>query len=352
MDANTGFISGSPQKEIKKQEYQIKLINPWSNIGIIVNITVAPTTYPILKWYNETINITPGKNYAHLQICEILGDDLEFSVDNLIDGFTFNSEDCSISGMILKETTTVTDFTCINKYGSLHFHIKIFSIFSDIPVIANYTNMLYLFYRETYTDLQVAQCVGRDLEYSIGPELPRALTFDEKTGLINGRVEVEPGYGSPHVLKCINENGTDKAYINVYIETSDYPILIDNIEILDLTAGEELTRKRICTVTGKDLTYSIEPELPEKITIDNTTGYLNGYVTTVIELTNYTVKITGSGRTVSFWFVLLSHLPEYPVIVPSTIIDMVILQFNSEIKSKQLFVAVGTNISISVFPGI
>lgn len=109
----------------------------------------------------------------------------------------------------------------------------------------------------------------------------------------------------------------------------------------------------ICRVTGKNLIYSIIPNLPySTLKFDKSSGIISGYISKSFKEVNSTVLISGSGKQVSFNFMLMSVIIDEPRIIPSSIIPNISLIFGEEMKNVYLFVAVGSNLKINVNPSL
>lgn len=103
-------------------------------------------------------------------------------------------------------------------------------------------------------------------------------------------------------------------------------------------------------MSGDNLTYSITPRLPMLLSLDPSNGDLNGYITGEFDTVEETIIIKNEYGITNFTFSLSSLIEPYPIVVESSIIQSVEFTVNEKITATLLFQAVGTNLSITVFP--
>lgn len=264
-----------------------------------------------------------------------------------IQDLKFNENNQTISGKVLRIVSEDMNFIAYNEYGSAKVSLQIISEHPTKPIITVVNQTNSLIYYEYYEFLPVL-CLGKNLIYNLTGNLPPNLEFNSKTGIIKGLVLSTPPFDKDFTLTCSNVNGTASDHFNIKIIYSDYPIIITHEDNKQLTAGMDYNNEEISYVTGNDLTYSIDPELPGQLYINQKDGSLNGYFTERFEIINRTVTISGHGKTVSFDFILTYEILIYPKVVQSTIIPSLSFDVGKKVSPLQLFKCAGDNITAEI----
>lgn len=155
-------------------------------------------------------------------------------------------------------------YRCGNK---VHYHFYNISIGELISFF--YDKRVYNIKNGEIMDI-CCHCDGDDCEFSISPELPPSVSFDNKSGRIFGIWDNK--YNSKYEITCKNDTNTLKAEIEIrydkitYFSYKQYYFqfkINENFSIEPETDGENVR-------------YSMESILPEPMKFDEKTGIISG----------------------------------------------------------------------------
>uniref|UniRef100_UPI0035AEB830 putative Ig domain-containing protein n=1 Tax=Flavobacterium sp. TaxID=239 RepID=UPI0035AEB830 len=295
FDTETGIISGTPTEIQDATDYEVTVTNSGGSTSFVLSIEIidlAPTmlTYstPNVFTVNQTItDLTPT----------VSGENLTYSiVPSLPNGLSFDTSTGIISGTPT-EIQDATDYevTATNSGGSTSFVLSI-EIIDVAPNGLSYSTPNVFTVNQTITDL-TPTVTGENLTYSIVPSLPSGLSLDTSTGIIFG-TPTEIQDATDYEVTATNSGGSTSFVLSIEIIdvapnglTYNTPnVFTVNQTITDLTP----------TVTGENLTFSINPSLPNGLSFDTSTGIISGTPTETQDAIDYEVTATNSGGSISF----------------------------------------------------
>lgn len=359
IDKSTGVLSGQPYYELTQKSFTFTVKNSIDTSGQNINIllSVLPSNIPVKIWSNDSVTIESGTLY-NLTLFLVSGSNLEYKVDELPSGFILDKTTGTISGTTFEEEEKLvkSKFIIGNEEDNIIINVEIYIKLPTKPILIRYDNEINIIYGEEYELIQPYKCLAKSISYSVEPQLLDNLQIDSKTGIISGKVNVEPS-SIEYSFKCSNNEGDsliNTVKINILISSD--PVIISHVNNVTIEGGIEYNNISLCEVTGDGLGYSILPKPPvDTLIFNDHTGTLSGYTAKYFDPINTTVVITGgkSEKQVSFSFTLQSKILDIPVIVKSTILKDVILDFgDTATVVKQLFTVVGDNIVITVSPDL
>ena len=181
---------------------------------------------------------------------------------------------------------------------------------------------------------------GDPSSYSISGALPPGISFNSSTGVISGTptvttpitttVEITASNSSSNITKTItlniNEEAPQELYFSTLNDQPSPPAVSGQVTSLTPTVGTAITDlyPAILTMSGKLIdpmtnvgpappaqtittdtyTFSVKPDLPPGLTIDDNTGKIHGVPTENSQLTSYTFYAENSGGKVSTSFTI------------------------------------------------
>lgn len=138
---------------------------------------------------------------------------------------------------------------------------------------------------------------GDEITYSVSPSLPAGLSLDTSTGIISGTPTTVVSNGS-YTITATNTGGS--AIFSISITVNDIPpsnLSYSSPQVY--TRGTAITSLSP-TVTGVASNYSVSPELPTGLSIDETTGVISGTPTGIAAINPYTVTVSNTGGSTTF----------------------------------------------------
>jgi hypothetical protein len=162
-------------------------------------------------------------------------------------------------------------------------------------------NELVLTIREEMVDVIPSHEGGEVVSWEIDPALPSGLTFSSNSGRISG-TPLELYERNIHLVYANNSGGLDFAI--VYLTVNDIPV--DGIDFdgnseIDLVFGVDSYDTTPTTTGGSPTQWSIRPDLPLGLSLDNQTGRIWGSADTITPWTNHTVWANNSGGAFTTW---------------------------------------------------
>jgi len=295
FNTTTGEISGTPTELSQATDYEVTATNSGGSTSFTLSIEIidsAPTTLsyttPNVFIIDEAItNLVPM----------VSGENLEFSITpSLPNGLSFDETTGIISGTPT-ELSQATDYevTATNSGGSTSFILSI-EVIDSAPTTLSYTTPNVFIIDEAITNL-VPMVSGENLEFSITPNLPNGLSFDESTGIISG-TPTELSNPTNYTVTATNSGGSTSFILSIEIIDSAPTTLsytTPNVFIID-----EAITNLVPMVSGENLVFSILPSLPNGLSFDESTGIISGTPTELSQAIDYEVTVTNSGGSTSF----------------------------------------------------
>lgn len=330
---------------VEKLDYIFVVENDIGSINFTINIDVIGTLKPVL-----IESLSSYTFYADLYIdiaylFKIVGSDLVFSVEpELPSGIKLNknvgyiygkTSSCFIASTFL--------FTCVNQYGSVKLSVELNCTSNQEPVVVEIKEDYDLYSQVNYENYSLWIVAGRNLSYSIEPELPESLSLDSKTGYINGQLKLNEEnkrsmvmMESNYTVSVSNENGVDSKNISVSYQQPTKPIIISDSKKIKIPENEMINNYKILSIAGEVTNYEIDPPLPSGITF-NKEGEISGVPLETVgnKMYKFTLENEQGSSTVSMFLSFIP--PKSPIIYSQE--DSLTFYKTIEINSTKLVTA-------------
>jgi hypothetical protein len=151
------------------------------------------------------------------------------------------------------------------------------------------------FIRDTaLTELQPI-VTGIVSNYSVTPALPTGLSLSEVTGIISGTPSALHSR-SDFQIKAFNVSGETSTVISIAVVDPAPTSLSYSSPTADYWLDYAITPNIATTAGGTPTRFSIQPNLPDGLTISETNGAITGTPTALRTATTYTITAENTGR--------------------------------------------------------
>ncbi len=293
INPESGIISGTPIINQNSAEYLVTAFNgdieKTTSIFISV-ISSAPSGNGMLLSYLYYLSGDMVCNVAKAIVDNtpfVGGPVAQFSVEpELPAGLTLDHATGIISGTPEEiQGNTEYTITALNSYSSVTTQINI-QVKAQLLADLFYSNENAVYVADFLIQNNVPSVTGNTDSYKVEPQLPDGLEIDAATGVI---------YGTPVALldetqftiTATNELGSTQKTIKIRVR----PLMLHNPAYAVQDAVYSIGMKVVNEpLNVGDATYfSVDPELPDGMHIDATTGVILGIPSAVQAKTEYTV---------------------------------------------------------------
>lgn len=287
-----GLLNGVLYDDIT-QKYLIKISNSHQTINVPILIKSISPKNPYISYLIDSTTLYYGE-YKKLRLFIVSGENLTLTANNLPNGLSLN-ENGFFTGKLCQNCTnprgkmTIDAETNSNKTSfSIGYELK----YRNSPTIIELQNEYEIMIGKKYENIELFKISGEDNSYYIS-SLPNGLSMDSTTGFISGYVKDEIKE-SNHTVTVINMYGRLMFNIHFTYVLSDVPLIIDQVKSITYIRNIEISPIYLVLASGKDLIYSIKPDLPKGIYFID--GIIYGIPEEVIEKTEYTVYIQSNDK--------------------------------------------------------
>lgn len=297
FDSTTGSITGTPTQIIANytatvEAKTIEGNSVYTTISIDINdIPPENLFYPVsqmvLKRDTEIDSNNPSSRGGNIVFYSIS--------PSLPNGLNFNSSTGQISGTPLSvKITSNFVITGTNSGGSTNTTVSI--KVQDLPPQGlSYGSTNFIFTKTVQVNPIYPSLAGGGIatQYSISPSFDNGLNFNTTTGEISG-IPNKKESSKTYTITAINSGGSTSTQISIFIkdlppQNLSYDI-VSNIYVKNSSIG-------ILNPTsegGEILAYSINPELPDGIVFNDTSGIISGTPSVTSDARSYTVTATNN----------------------------------------------------------
>ncbi|AZZ36350.1 hypothetical protein CIK05_05945 [Bdellovibrio sp. qaytius] len=311
MDPDTGAISGTVYSLWKEQNYTISAQKPDSEGAVTAVINFGfnssmgvPVDNSIdhsdLRYPQKYITLIVGQAMASATPTYEGPQDVTFfgcgdcgNTPGLGElGLTFDNATGTYSGT---PTNPITNrvFTTTNNAG-MEGQL-IITIIEGAPTNLTYSNNSASYpVGYAITTNTPAASGGNVASYSVSPTLPTGLSLDTTTGEITGTPTVIQSSAN-YTITATNVAGSGTKQISITV-TNAAPANLSYVTVSSrYTVGASITANNpIITGGGTPTSYSVNPALPNGLTLNTSTGVISGTPTVMTAAASYTVTATNS----------------------------------------------------------
>lgn len=312
--ATTGVINGKPTMPTEKKSYRIIAKNEGGETSkeLPLTITLAPP---------ESLTFMDVEDQYYVGAPMLLSPEVEGLVsewtiepDEMPEGLAFDPSMGIISGVPMKEATCKFAVTAKNQEGETSVELE-FIIQRAPPAKLEYPTLQEVYAKSR--EMALFPTVGGQVDvFSISPPLPAGLSFSQNTGIVCG-IPYATAEAATYEVTAANESGSTSSKLTFAIQVLP-PEELQYPEIDELYYfGESLEINP--SVMGGATTWTVEPPLPDGMTLDGLTGMISGAPQTTAEHTAYVVTASNEagGTSAVIAFMVTAPAPEglsYPTL--------------------------------------
>jgi hypothetical protein len=277
LNTSTGVISGTPTTAQTASAYTLSASGAPSasaTIAVTIAVTAAPsltpgTQSPFTGTVGSAITATSALTPSNF------GSAVSVSISpTLPGGLSLDSSTGVISGTPLQAsvstayTLTGRDTGGLEATSTLSFSIN--PTLSPATQTVSATQNLPL----TPTTALTASGFSTAPSYTVSPSLPAGLSLNTATGVISGTPTAVQS-ATTHTVTATGGGLTATATLDLTVSALTTPNLSPNPQALTGTPGSALTPSAAYT-GATAATFSIQPPLPEGLSLNSTTGVISG----------------------------------------------------------------------------
>ena len=171
---------------------------------------------------------------------------------------------------------------------------------SSAPVIQAPTALIYSSNPAIYTKGTAitanspSSSGGAATSYSVNPPLPVGLSFNTSTGVVSGAPTVVAATAA-YIVTATNGGGSTTASLTITVNDVAPSSLTYSTNPATYIKGTTITANTPSSSGGAVVSYSVSPSLPTGLSLNTSTGAINGTPTAVTAAGSYTVTATNSG---------------------------------------------------------
>lgn len=308
-----GSITGKPTQLQAATRYRVIADGGvWGKDTTYLNIEVVPLPPDSFR-YNTPITVLKGsamQMQAPIKTTTGGGAISLYSIEPMLPpGLHFDEVNGIISGtptVLLNTDGQIYTVTGSNGAGevSTMFLLRV----KDVPPVISYKTDNVFTINQTAT-INVTSSGGLVKKYSISPELPQGMVLDSVTGNISGK----PTLLLPRTRFTITGRNFDNpaSNVDIYITVVDVKPVINYPTPHSFTKTVAISAIQPASTGGAVVQYSIDPALPQGLSIDSLTGIISGTPTAGANAKNYNITATNSGgsHTVSINLAVINKKP-------------------------------------------
>ena len=293
IDPLTGVISGNPTAEQTAAEYTITAGNAYGSTSAVISITVNLAA-PAALSYSTTSAVYTKDAVIMNNVPTVTGTVTSWSIDPALpNGLTLNTTTGVISGTPdTVQSVSYYTITAVNSGGSTTANISI-TVNHAAPAALSYSTTSAVYTAGAVIAENVPTVTGTVISWSIDPALPAGLTLNTVTGVISGTPENIQS-SVEYTITASNTGGSATANITIAVNHLAPSALSYTTTSAVYTQGAVIA-ENVPAVTGTVTSWSVDPALPNGLTLNTATGVISGTPDTVQSSVNYTITASNSG---------------------------------------------------------
>lgn len=295
MDANTGVITGTPTATLPATVFTVTGTAGAEEATATVTITVSdPSLSPATQSIETNMNaaITP----TAALVAEGFPGTVGYTIAPALPaGLTLDSTTGVISG-----TPTVAQATATHTITGTD-GVKTATTAVDVtvnPQTLDPATQTIAGLKDVTIAPTTAYTAGGfdgDITYSIAPALPAGLSLDPATGVVSG-TPTEFSAAAAYTVTASAGAQSQTATINISVSSANLSPLTQTVTE-NVNAPIAPTAAMTADSFAGDVVYTVFPELPAGLSIDDSTGVISGTPTVAIPETVFTITGTSGTQT-------------------------------------------------------
>ncbi len=292
-------ITGIPTSIQSATSYTITASNPKGSVTASLNLRVVVippsnlsygVSSKVFSLNGANQSITPTYTGSPLTGCTI--------TPSLPTGLSINTSNCAISGTPTVLTSQANyQITASNSAGSASTNLLL-SVLAVPPTGISYGATSFIYYRNVTLTTMTPSFGGSPLTgCTINPSLPTGMSFNTTNCAISGTPSVIQN-STAYLITATNSAGSGTVTINISVEGAPSGLSYSTSS-LTIAVGTAMTTFSP-TVTGTVTSYTISPALPSGLSLNSSTGAINGTPSSTISSTSYTITATNPAGNTTF----------------------------------------------------
>lgn len=279
-------------------------------VAVVVNICNLPPV--ALRYPNYSYVFIQGQEIGALVPSNSGGKITNYSVSPALpSGLVLNPS----TGIISGKPTTISSLKSYTVTGSNSSGASSVTLNMTV-IISPPTNLIYpspvILKVGTAITPIVPTYTGIVNSFSISKSLPNGLVFNSITGVISG---TPTALSATTVYTVTASNSSGSASANMSITVVGEAPIINCPPALAYVIGTPIQTVNLAA-SGSNVTYTISPNLPAGLTLNSSTGQINGTPTLITARATYTITATNSAGSASCAWVMEVLAPSIPPVAP------------------------------------
>lgn len=314
--------------EYTATSYKFTVINDYGSIDFTINISIYGTNEPIILKSVSEHKFYVGETVESLFLIDVIGPDLHFYTEPSIfiyllalpSSLTMDEKTGLISGSTIFTFEEQYNFIVENNFGDIRSSITLKSIMADELTLIDANKNITLYTGVKYSNYQLFTVLGSDIQYYVTPDLPEELTISSNTGKLNGYF-LNTFKTNTYTFICTKGNKETKIIIDIVGESTTVPIIISYEKSLksqiNMLEDKNSPSYSLFLIAGDEISYTVYPDLPKGIKLDNSTGIITGYPLETEHRRLYSFSFENNFGSVDLLLLLSFPEPDNLVIVKS-----------------------------------
>mmetsp|Transcript_17402 Transcript_17402/g.41247 ORF Transcript_17402/g.41247 Transcript_17402/m.41247 type:complete len:937 (-) Transcript_17402:65-2875(-) len=298
LDPTSGRLTGAATEISPEKTYEISASNSGGKAMAVMTLEVRPGRPKSPAYHVEGSLVLFVGEETDMMPEDSNNPDITFSISpSLPPGLSFDEATGRIYGTPTEaQATTDFEVTANNYCGSESVSFPI-TVRPEKPHNLRYPSM-HSCYVLGDEPLILPEVDGTVKEYSVAPALPEGLLFDATTGGISGTCTSV--CDEAFVITALGEDGETSTEVKLTVVLPAPANFSYPMASFSYAVGEPMTIEP--ELEGPGCSFSVEPALPEGVSLDASTGLISGTPAGESPETTYTVTATNESGSIDTTF--------------------------------------------------